>query len=442
MTDDELTLHYGQDIVLEDYDRREHAVIAGIGYGKTKFGPAWLEKRRTDNFKSKEFLVVAPNYKLLKKRAFEDYREHLALTGYVEGKHFRYNKSDPSFYFRKNGQSVIGLTGESADRIVAFTSAAAWVDEAALCVEQVRKNLIKRNRCPRARRRRQILYTTTPEGVQSWLYNVFNPQGMKETESGVIEYSKTKLILHGSSFDNPYLDEEFFSTLREEFGFDENYFANYVLGKWVSLAKNQFYFGFSEAKHVGVYPLEPDLNRFVLSFDANIGQMSWCVLQEVAKVWRCTDENASSGYNIEHACEQFIERFPPVRFRDFAIKVLGDASLHARSVHSHETGFDMIERFLGKHYPKMTFDAPRGNPFVNERSICTNKLFRSNRLFINRSCKKTIESAKLSMSDGKGGIKKGPKDTVTHAMEALDMALIVLEPSKVRTSDRAQGARW
>lgn len=434
----ELTSHYGTDALLEDTKRREHAIVAGVGYGKTRFGPLWMEKRRRDNIRSREFLVIAPTYKLLKERAFQDYNDFLNLSGLVEGVDYKFNASYPLLDF--GGQRVIGVSGDNPAAIVSYNTAGVWIDEPALCVEQVRKNVIKRNRCPKARYR-QRLYTGTPEGL-NWFYDVFHPDKLERKDCH--SFNDSKLVLHGSSFDNPYLDEDYLTDLREEFGFDHAYFANYVLGEWVSLSKDRFYFSFSPEHNVKDCTLDLALQQFCLCWDANVGQMTWTVIQEAqaltGKEYRVVDENGSNGRNIDDACAQFVQKYPPARFKEWRISVLGDASLHARSVHSYQTGYDIIESLLRPHYPHLRVNAHRGNPFVEERSRCTNRLLSNRRLYINKACVKVIRSLKTCESDGKGGIKKPKDDTITHAMESVDMGLIVLEPNKIER--RGGGANY
>lgn len=425
------TLHYGQDRLLNDKEFYQHVLLAGVGYGKTFFGARWLETRRAWNRKSKEFLIIAPDNKLLKRRCFEDYREFLSLCGLKEGsrKDYAYNKSDPSFHFIRSNQYIYGVTGEAPEKIVAYNTGSVWIDETALQAEQVYKNAVKRNRCPLAVKR-QIFHSTTPEGT-NWFWDKFGSHNCPyEDEEQLYSLGQNKLVLHGSSFDNPYLDEEYLNTLKDEFGWDESYFANYVLGKWTSLSKNKFYFSFSE-KNIGDYSFDHSNREIVLTFDNNVGQMAWAVIQAGRPdepKWCARVENNCDGRNIDDACKQFIDRFPPRDFKHLRIKVLGDAALHSRSVHSYQTGYDIIESLLQPLYDQVIIDAHRANPFVEERSRRTNSLFSKAQLCVDRSCKKIINSAKVAESDGSKGIKKPHNDKVTHPMEAIDMAMMVLEP--------------
>lgn len=436
---DELTLHYGQDRLLFDRTHRDLGICAGVGYGKSHFGGPWLEEGRLANPKSKTALIIAPTYRLLKHVSFAKYLEFLRACGYREGRgkaaDYFVNKAELAVHFR-SGQETICVSGTDENALVAYTAYRIWMDEAALLSREIRRRALKRLRCPKAKFR-QILHTFTPEGL-NWLYELFHPDQL--TRSDVFSEDRTRLLLHGSSFDNPYNDEEFLQALWDEFGWDEPYYQNYVLALWVSLARNRFYFAFDETKHVGNHPLIPELREFDLTFDFNVGKMSWSVIQRIGSMYRVCACNRANGRNIDDACEQFIEAFPPAIYGGFKIAVLGDASGHDRSTQSYVTGYEIIKNRLEKHYPRLTIEAHLSNPFVEERSRVTNMLFAKSRLYIDRSCRTVIESAKTAETDIKRGIKKPKDDNVTHPMEAVDMGLIVREPPKVRRT--GFGVTW
>lgn len=430
------TLHYGQSRLLYDDTHRDHLILAGVGYGKTHFGPPWHFRRVLINDRSKESMIIAPTNKLLKK-CLEFYTDFLRDTGLREGRggHFTVNKSDPSLTFHGLGgrtpHTVWFISAEAPERIISYTVSHVWGDEAALWVEQVKKNLYKRLRCPSAKTLRQVLYTTTPEGL-NWLYEQFNPDTVIRDIGTPFSESSSKLILHGSSHDNPYLDEEYLvNVLQEEFGWDADYYSNYVLGEWVSLSKDRFYFSFDTKKHVGDFPIDTSNETLCLTFDNNVGRMAWAVLQNQLGVWVVVAANRANARNVQDATDQVVQALPPQRFNDFNIVVYGDATLHNRSNQTFTTAFQVLESALKKHYHRVKISAPRGNPLVEERSRRTNSLFASNRLFIDRKCLKVIESAKATESDGRGGIKKPADDKITHSMESVDHALMALEPLKI-----------
>jgi hypothetical protein len=431
------TVHRGFGRLMTDFSTRFHAVVSGIGWGKTHHGPPWCEIRRNGpNQDCKLSLILAPTHALLKNRCFEEYRDFLSVCGLIEGSRgdYSYNRSAPSLTFHDTGQVVLGVTGAKPENLVAYNAGHIWSDEPATQPHETFRRANQRLRDPLARAL-QMLLTGTGEGF-NWYYEEFGPQKCPiEEMDGLYSSGTRRLVLHGSTYDNPYLLQSFTDTLKEEFGFDAAYYDNYILGKWVNLAKNQFYFSFLESKHVGDYPLDRNNKRLVLTWDANVGKMTWVAMQKGFKdgkeAWFARVENGSNGRNYQDACQQFILKFPPAEFKDWHIAVYGDAVLTHRSEHSYQTGVDIIKEMLRPHYPRLSTHVPIANPFVEERSRRTNSLLANGGLYFDRSCRKVIESAKAAETDGKGGIKKPKDDDHTHAMEAVDMAMIVLEPLKV-----------
>ena len=438
------TIHHGQDRLLLDRTHRDHVILAGVGYGKTYAGPPWHYKRVIDNYLSKRSIIVAPTFSLLEQECFEAFWEFLTKGGLKEGPrgNFQINRQKMYIDIRFSNREkpirhrILGKSGDVPKNIVATTASHAWLDEAAMMVEQVRKNILKRIRCKKAFYS-QILYTTTPYGV-NWFADRFGPQKVDRVYGTPFSESKSALVLHGSSHDNPYAPQHFLDMLEEEFAWDPDYYATFVLGEFRSLTKDQFYNKFREGEHVGHYPADPEIRTLYLTFDNNVGHMAWAAMQPRNGQYWVVKANDSDGRNIDACCEQFESAFPPHIWGGHDIVILGDAALHARSVHSHSTGYALIVGNLRQKYRNVTLRAHRSNPLVEERSRCTNGHFAKNRLRIDRGCRKVIASAKLAQTDPVRGIKKPKDDLVTHAMEAVDMALMVLAPpSKLLTRQAA-----
>lgn len=434
MTDN--TCHFGQARLFNDRLKRRHAIIAGVGYGKTFSGPPWHFKRCVDNHLSPESLVIAPDNKLLESRCLAEYEDFLVRIGMREDRDFRIYRSSGkiriTYRWGPRGpnswsQHVYFLTGEAPKKIVSYNTSHAWLDEPALMDPQVDKNVTKRMRCTVAFYR-QRLYTGTPEGTEgSWFYELFHPDRVERKHGTPFSEGPHELVLHGRTHDNPYLDQEYLDSLDDEFGWDKNYYANYVLGEWVSLSQDRFYHAFT-TDHVGDYPPDPETKTLYLSFDNNVVHMTWAAIQPFQDKYLVVADNGGKGRNTDEVCEQFIEMFPPEVWRKHHLIILGDASLWHRSPVGYERPFENIRKNLTPHYPGLTIAAPDSNPFVEQRHRVTNKLFATKRLLVDKSAKKVIQSAQSAQTDPRRGIKKPSGDQVTHAMEAVDMAMIVLCP--------------
>lgn len=423
-----IRFHYGQLRLMRCTDRAELGVVSGFGYGKTTFGARW-HLDRVERSPRSESIILAPTHALLEQVSMEAFINACTERGYQEGKHYTFNRSKFIIKFRA-GAKVIGISGENPKRIAGYNTSHAWIDEAARCKADVRTQIVGRMRCKKAAFR-QRLYTTTPEGM-NWVYDLFNPDKMRR--EGRYSEDDGRLLLHAATYDNPYLPPDFLKSLEDTYGWDSEYFDAYVRGNWVLLSKNRFYHAFGRKNETDIAH-DPSIPRFVLTWDFNVDRTSWSVMQRRSiddkQTWIVTKVNGSNARGVHEACRQFIEAFPPKTYREHLITVYGDPSGHSRSPLTHLTGFDIIEAELKKHYPLLHIEAPNhGEPLVWERRFVANKNLANQTLLVNRGCTALLNSYRMAESDGERGIKKPKDDTITHAAESVDMALVVLDPMK------------
>lgn len=415
---------------MKDDEHRYHAAVGGVGSGKTTFGYNWFHERCKINKDSEHSLIVGETGKYVH-LLFKGYIKFLKSIGWIEGLHFTVRRSAPlsiCYYF---GHTVLFWSAET--EIVMISTSHDWQDEASLFDEERVWEIDQRRRCPNATLL-QSLTTTSPLGMNH-TYEFFGGSDM--VQSGRYSSSERKLVLHSSSYDNPKLPEGYTTTLEERFGWDDLYFDNFVMGLWVNLARNAFYFSFSQ-DNIQPCVIDHQVPRLVWSLDKNVGKMQWVALQHIGRTFNVCKANAGTGRNIQDVCAEFKKEFPPAKYGRWEISVTGDAVLHHRSEQTYTTGYQLIEKTLKPDYPNLKIIAYRGNPMVHERSLTTNKLLSEGRLKIHPSCKRVIHSIRAVQSDGKGGVVKPSKDDVTHAMEAVDHALCKLEP--VSTRDGGGGA--
>lgn len=411
---------------MADRDHAHLAAIGGVGCGKTTFGYAWHHDRCLINAQSPYSIYCSETGKYAKV-AFNSYIEFLESLGWREKVHFRANRSAPysiRYYF---GHTALFWSAES--KIVVVETSHDTRDEEDLFDPLRLRELDSRRRNPHAKLR-QSLSLGHPEGLKH-LFEFFGGSDMRR--EGKFAVSDRKLVLHSSSYDNPFLPEDYFRTLEENFGWDEAYFKNYVMGEWTNLSRNAFYFKFGD-DNIEACPIALDAPRMYWALDNNVGKMQWAAAQALGNDYRVFKANNGTGRNVQEVCDEFVTAFPPPKFREWEISVGGDAVLHHRSNQTHTTAYELILSILRPLYPRMKIIASRSNPEIHERSFVTNKLLAQKRLKIDPSCKRVIHSARATQSDGKGGIVKPSKDEVTHGMECVDHLLCMLEPIKTHSS--------
>lgn len=379
--------------------------------------------------------VLAADYTLAREINQDGYITELEALGMREGVHFEI-RTKPITITHLWGikQRTIFLSAEKPRKIKAYTFSHGNVDEFAIMGKESPMNFAGRLRCPKARLI-QTLYTFTWEG-ENHAHEKFGETNL--VREGKHSTNARALVLHGTSYDNPDLPRIFFENLFDAFGWDEALFNNYVLGVCMSLSRDRFYFKFSPQLNVKPQTLERDNKHLFLTVDWNVGKMSWSAIQKQYSpdfskpVYSIIRANRSNAQDLLIVAQQIVETFPPDTFKDWTMEIMGDARGNNRSDQDASvTGYKFLKLLLSPHYPGLRINAPRNNPEVWQRSVCTNRLFGQGRLLIDPSCTKVIESAKMAEGDGKGGIKKPKDDTVTHAMEAVDMALMRFEPPEV-----------
>jgi phage terminase large subunit len=119
----EVQLHPGQWAALQS-EARFVAMIAGTGSGKTWFGPKWLY-REISNHPGKEWMVVAPTYKILEdasRKEFLNFFEGTELEGEL--------KLQPNIYLLPDGGRVYFRSADKPHSIESVHLQGAWADEA------------------------------------------------------------------------------------------------------------------------------------------------------------------------------------------------------------------------------------------------------------------------------------------------------------------------
>lgn len=407
---------------MEDREHTYLAAIGGVGSGKTSFIYPWHHDRCLINHKSLNSLIVAENGKYLKLR-FKGYCDYLESIGYREKRHYWLSRSSPYTVRYWFGHEVLFWSAET--KIVSLNISHDSQDEPALFAQETAFEIDQRRRCPDAVLL-QSLSASSPEGM-NWFYDHF---GVNVKREGRYSVSADKLVLHSSTHDNFFLPDGYIETLEARFGWDKAYFDNYVMGLWVNLARNAFYFSFTE-DNIERIELDARFPRMYWTLDNNVGKMQWVAAQERDGVYNVFAANKGTARNLQEVANELLAAFPPGEYGRWQIEVAGDAVLHHRSPQSHTTGYELLSKLLKPHYPNLKIIAHRQNPLVAERSFVSNQMLAEGRLAINPDCGRVIHSVRATQSDGKGGIIKPSKDEVTHAMEAVDHLLTKLCPIKI-----------
>lgn len=217
MSDDlEIILHDHQ---LKAYqsDKRIVALISGIQGGKTFIGSLWMARMCTlYDAPGNNFIVAAPNFKLLEKGALPNFLR------VMEGSGGELNRGR-MYYTLPGGGTVWFASMMDDDSVEGMTNVMAiWVDEAGLLRYLSWVNIIGRSSFKRC----QIFLSTTPYSL-NWLYSdVYQPWKLgKRDDIEVVQFR---------SADNPHFPKEEFEMQKRLL--DPRDFARKYCGTFTKMA--------------------------------------------------------------------------------------------------------------------------------------------------------------------------------------------------------------
>ena len=174
----------------------------------------------------------------------------------------------------------------------------------------------------------------TPKGYD-WVYRKF----ISEPHHG---YQTTI----AQPFENRYLLEQipdFYDLLKSSY--DESFFQQEVLGKYLNVQASLVYYAFNRQEHVVRPPVHPGA-PLLWALDFNVDPMCSVVAQIVNGTVYVLDEIVLRHASTLQACEEFNRRFPA---HDRGVVVYGDAS--GNSMHTTGTSdYHIIREFFADNY--------------------------------------------------------------------------------------------
>jgi hypothetical protein len=428
-----LHLWEGQDELLTDFKTPEHVVVSGNGYGKSVFGSRWHFQRCLKNKKSAFSIIGAPTADIIKNVIIDVFEQTLIDHGLGRNDFKIFSSVQDMHVDLAWGHTILMRTFQksAASFRVGYTASHAWMDESGLTDDRVPIEIAKRVRCARARAL-QRLYTGTPEGTKNWFARKIRADDV--SRQGKFSIGDNIKILHGTSYDNPTLPEEYLRGMEAEFAWNENLRRAYLLGEVVPIYDHAGY-DFDPDKHVGDYPADP-ADPLFLGWDFNVGSgraglITWIAMQQYKADLYAVDENQHRSRTTDEACRQFMKQFPPEKWRNQEIIVYGDAAAWARDTRGYINDYGIIEQELKPHYPLLRIKARRSNPSIEYRLSAVNRLFSDiypRNFYLNKKCVKLAESFITTTVDSLGKIEKPAGEVWTHPGDAAGYVVVELYP--------------
>ncbi len=253
----------------------------------------------------------------------------------------------------------------------------------------------------------------TPKGYD-WVYRKFISEPGRGYETTLAQ-----------PFENRHLLEQipdFYDLLKSSY--DDAFFQQEALGKYLNVQAGLVYYAFSRQEHVTGSHVQLDA-PLLWALDFNVDPMCSVVAQVISGTVYVLDEIVLRHANTLQACEEFIRRFPK---HNRGVVVYGDAS--GNSMHTTGTSdYHIIREFFAENYASsLHYKVPKANPSVRDRITLTNAKLRSAsgdiQLHVDLKCLELIKDFEQVCYKADSAVPDKDKDRRrTHVSDALGYLL-------------------
>ncbi|MGD0201229.1 MAG: terminase family protein [Bryobacteraceae bacterium] len=321
---------------------------------------------------------------------------------------YEHNKAENTLVMKDTRSRILFRPVEEFDRLRGINLAWFGLDELTYTQEEAWMVLEGRLRDPLATR--LCGFTAwTPKGFD-WVYRRFVHEPVEGYE-----------VIIAEPFENHYLLErvpDFYERLKRSY--DEKFYEQEALGKYLSLTAGLVYTAFSRAENMADVSVEAML-PLLWALDFNVNPMCSVVAQISNETVRVVDEIVISHARTEEACEEFHVRFPR---HDGGLSVYGDAA-GARMQTTGTTDYQVIREFFRRvGYRNVCYKVPRANPLVRERVGLMNAKLESaageRHLVVDRKCRELVKDfEQVTYKPDSCQIDKDRDPRRTHLSDAL-----------------------
>ena len=323
-----------------------------------------------------------------------------------------YNKTENMLTMKDSGSRIIFRPVDDFERLRGTNLAWFGLDELTYSPEGAWLRLEGRLRDPQADRLCGFA-AWTPKGYD-WVYRKFIADPVAGYSAIVAEPQENRYLLDKVP--------DFYERLKSSY--DETFYQQEALGRYLSMQGGLVYSSFDRREHVKSLHVNPNC-PLLWALDFNVDPMSSLVAQIEGRTVFVLDELALRHASTYEACEEFDKRFPN---HGSGVVVYGDASGNSQ----HTTGasdYQIVREYFRTNYgARLTYKVPKANPSVRERITLTNAKLRSVdgeiRLLVDPKCKELIKDfEQVSYKADSNAIDKEKDRQRTHLSDALGYLL-------------------
>jgi hypothetical protein len=273
---------------------------------------------------------------------------------------YELNKAEQVLTLTEPRSKILFRAVEEFDRLRGTNLAWFGVDELTYAPEEAWLRLEARLRDPKAARLCGFA-VWTPKG-RDWVWRRF-------IENKTAGYE----AIRAKAYENKFLLEktpDFYERLKASY--DEQFFAQEVLGDYVHQTDGLVYFAFDRTLHVQEVKFDPH-RPLLWALDFNVNPMSSVIAQRYGDTISVLDEIVLRQATTDQAAEEFLNRYPS---HGPGVVIYGDSAGN----NQHTTGgtdYDIVRRRLSSAGVSAQYRVPRGNPLIHARTNLVNSMFRN-----------------------------------------------------------------
>jgi hypothetical protein len=349
-------------------------------------------------------LIGAPTYPMLRDATAASLLEVLDRNRIPH----EVNRTENFVVIRDTRSKILFRAVEEFERLRGSNLAWFGVDELTYTAEQAWLRLEGRLRDPKASRLGGFA-VWTPRGYD-WVYERFVARKIEGYET-----------VMAAPFENRYLLErvpDYYERLRGSY--DERFFEQEGLGRYVSLQAGRVYHAFERNGNIEETEVDPARN-LLWALDFNFDPMSSVVAQVEGDKVRVLDEIVLKRATTMQACEEFERRYPK---HPAGLVIYADAS-GSRQQTSGTSDLGVVKQFFQSGaYGNVTYRIPAANPMVRDRVLLMNAKLGAadgNRsLTVRGRCTELLKDLEqVVYKEGSQAIDKESDPKRTHLSDAL-----------------------
>jgi len=350
-------------------------------------------------------LIGAPTYPMLRDATQESFFE-ICLQSRLP---YEFQKGTNTVTMRDTRSKILFRSLDEFERVRGTNLAWFGVDEMTYTSEQAWLRLEGRLRDPRAERLGGF-GVWTPKGFD-WVHRRFKSEPVAGYE-----------LIEAQPYENRHLlakVPDFYERLKASY--DERFFEQEALGRYLNVMAGQVYYAFDREGNVGRYELDATA-PVQWSWDFNLNPMCSVICQQRGGDIVVVDEIVIGTSSTPEVCEEFLRRYEEHRG---GVEVYGDASGEHGHTVTGKSDFHLIREFFGRH-PELRGEVltSSANPAVRDRVNVVNSRLRSaggdRRLVVDARCKELIQDfEQVCYKAGTGQIDKETNPRRSHLSDAL-----------------------